>query len=115
MHRDVKPHNVMIDHTKRQLRLIDWGLAEFYHPEQVPPYFSQLFLCAICYYDYFSLLLLSLRMNYPTLLNRLRNKNTIHSSFLFLMHYSSPLCLLKIFDYIKIIIITLVIMSLKKI
>lgn len=32
MHRDVKPHNVMIDHTKRTLRLIDWGLAEFYHP-----------------------------------------------------------------------------------
>ena len=32
MHRDVKPHNVMIDHSKRQLRLIDWGLAEFYHP-----------------------------------------------------------------------------------
>ena len=22
----------MIDHKKRQLRLIDWGLAEFYHP-----------------------------------------------------------------------------------
>jgi len=34
MHRDVKPHNVMIDHAKRKLRLIDWGLAEFYHPEQ---------------------------------------------------------------------------------
>ncbi|KXG37490.1 casein kinase II subunit alpha [Sorghum bicolor] len=33
MHRDVKPHNVMIDHEKRQLRLIDWGLAEFYHPK----------------------------------------------------------------------------------
>jgi casein kinase II subunit alpha len=49
MHRDVKPHNVMIDHETRQvgasvwlrsqissrslkLRLIDWGLAEFYHP-----------------------------------------------------------------------------------
>lgn len=32
MHRDVKPHNVMINHKKRQLRLIDWGLAEFYHP-----------------------------------------------------------------------------------
>mmetsp|Transcript_4140 Transcript_4140/g.10473 ORF Transcript_4140/g.10473 Transcript_4140/m.10473 type:complete len:362 (+) Transcript_4140:130-1215(+) len=32
MHRDVKPHNIMIDHQKRKLRLIDWGLAEFYHP-----------------------------------------------------------------------------------
>jgi casein kinase II subunit alpha len=32
MHRDVKPHNVMIDHENRKLRLIDWGLAEFYHP-----------------------------------------------------------------------------------
>jgi casein kinase II subunit alpha len=47
MHRDVKPQNVMIDHTNRKLRLIDWGvpfsiiislrrlpsgLAEFYHP-----------------------------------------------------------------------------------
>ena len=31
MHRDVKPHNVMIDHQSRKLRLIDWGLAEFYH------------------------------------------------------------------------------------
>jgi len=34
MHRDVKPHNIMIDHEKRELRLIDWGLAEFYHPLQ---------------------------------------------------------------------------------
>lgn len=34
MHRDVKPHNVMIDHDHRKLRLIDWGLAEFYHPGQ---------------------------------------------------------------------------------
>eukprot|EP00013_Stygamoeba_regulata_P023025 CAMPEP_0177647848 /NCGR_PEP_ID=MMETSP0447-20121125/10516_1 /TAXON_ID=0 /ORGANISM="Stygamoeba regulata, Strain BSH-02190019" /LENGTH=349 /DNA_ID=CAMNT_0019150455 /DNA_START=269 /DNA_END=1318 /DNA_ORIENTATION=+ len=34
MHRDVKPHNVMIDHTQRKLRLIDWGLAEFYHQDQ---------------------------------------------------------------------------------
>jgi casein kinase II subunit alpha len=32
MHRDVKPHNVMIDHARKKLRLIDWGLAEFYHP-----------------------------------------------------------------------------------
>uniref|UniRef100_A0ACD5X2E5 Uncharacterized protein n=1 Tax=Avena sativa TaxID=4498 RepID=A0ACD5X2E5_AVESA len=34
MHRDVKPHNVMIDHELRKLRLIDWGLAEFYFPEK---------------------------------------------------------------------------------
>lgn len=32
MHRDVKPHNIMISHEERKLRLIDWGLAEFYHP-----------------------------------------------------------------------------------
>eukprot|EP00929_Paragymnodinium_shiwhaense_P043559 TRINITY_DN22396_c0_g1_i1.p1 TRINITY_DN22396_c0_g1~~TRINITY_DN22396_c0_g1_i1.p1 ORF type:complete len:386 (+),score=85.82 TRINITY_DN22396_c0_g1_i1:142-1158(+) len=34
MHRDLKPHNIMIDHDKRELKLIDWGLAEFYHPLQ---------------------------------------------------------------------------------
>jgi len=34
MHRDVKPHNIMIDHSQRKLKLIDWGLAEFYHPGQ---------------------------------------------------------------------------------
>lgn len=34
MHRDVKPHNVCIDHNQKKLRLIDWGLAEFYHPGQ---------------------------------------------------------------------------------
>ena len=32
IHRDVKPHNVMIDHNQKKLRLIDWGLAEFYLP-----------------------------------------------------------------------------------
>lgn len=34
MHRDVKPQNLVIDHRNRQLRLIDWGLADFYHPGQ---------------------------------------------------------------------------------
>ena len=43
MHRDVKPHNVMIDHENRKLRLIDWGLAEFYHPGQVR-FFAILFV-----------------------------------------------------------------------
>ncbi|EGR28300.1 hypothetical protein IMG5_179200 [Ichthyophthirius multifiliis] len=32
MHRDIKPHNIMIDHEKRLLRIIDWGLAEYYFP-----------------------------------------------------------------------------------
>ena len=31
IHRDVKPQNIMIDPLQRKLRLIDWGLAEFYH------------------------------------------------------------------------------------
>lgn len=34
MHRDVKPHNIMVDLSVRKLRLIDWGLAEFYRPGQ---------------------------------------------------------------------------------
>ena len=37
MHRDVKPGNVLIDHDKRELRLIDWGLADFYHPGKELP------------------------------------------------------------------------------
>ena len=30
IHRDVKPLNILIDHSQRKLRLIDWGLAELY-------------------------------------------------------------------------------------
>lgn len=37
MHRDVKPGNVLIDHTKRELTLIDWGLADFYQPGKEYP------------------------------------------------------------------------------
>lgn len=33
IHKDVKPDNIMIDHPNRKLRLIDWGLADFYFPE----------------------------------------------------------------------------------
>ncbi|OHT05799.1 CMGC family protein kinase [Tritrichomonas foetus] len=33
MHRDVKPQNIMYDPETKKLRLIDWGLAEFYHPK----------------------------------------------------------------------------------
>lgn len=31
MHRDVKPQNIIVDHDNKVLKLIDWGLAEFYH------------------------------------------------------------------------------------
>ena len=34
MHRDVKPLNILYDRKKKKLRLIDWGLAEFYHPKE---------------------------------------------------------------------------------
>ena len=33
MHRDVKPLNIVIDHDNRDLRLIDWGLADYYKPD----------------------------------------------------------------------------------
>ena len=32
MHRDIKPGNITIDLAQKELRVIDWGLAEFYHP-----------------------------------------------------------------------------------
>ncbi|KYQ99975.1 hypothetical protein DLAC_11554 [Tieghemostelium lacteum] len=32
MHRDIKPQNIAIDHVNRKLYLLDWGLAEYYHP-----------------------------------------------------------------------------------
>lgn len=34
MHRDLKPLNIVINHDKKELRLIDWGLADFYKPGQ---------------------------------------------------------------------------------
>jgi casein kinase II subunit alpha len=33
MHRDVKPNNIIIDPLTKKIKLIDWGLAEFYIPE----------------------------------------------------------------------------------
>ena len=34
MHRDVKPLNIVINPETKELRLIDWGLAEYYHANQ---------------------------------------------------------------------------------
>lgn len=33
MHRDIKPHNIVIDHQKKKLKLIDFGLADYYIPK----------------------------------------------------------------------------------
>jgi len=59
MHRDIKPANVLIDHKQRQLKLIDWGLAEFYFPHKEYPvrvatrfYKGPELLCDIRDYDY---------------------------------------------------------------
>jgi len=35
IHRDVKPQNLVIDRKNKRLRLIDWGLADFYHQKQI--------------------------------------------------------------------------------
>ena len=32
MHRDVKPQNILFENETGSVRLIDWGLAEFYTP-----------------------------------------------------------------------------------
>lgn len=34
VHRDVKPQNIIVNPQKNILKLIDWGLAEFYHVGQ---------------------------------------------------------------------------------
>lgn len=33
MHRDVKPLNIIINNDEKDLRLIDWGLADYYKPD----------------------------------------------------------------------------------
>lgn len=34
MHRDIKPSNIAFDPFTKAVKLIDWGLAEFYHPKK---------------------------------------------------------------------------------
>jgi casein kinase II subunit alpha len=34
MHRDIKPQNILIDPSKKILKIADWGLADFYLPNK---------------------------------------------------------------------------------
>ena len=34
MHRDLKPQNVLIDQVKQELKIVDWGLADYYLPNK---------------------------------------------------------------------------------
>lgn len=34
MHRDIKPQNVLIDQIKQELKIVDWGLADYYLPNK---------------------------------------------------------------------------------
>jgi len=34
MHRDVKPMNIIVDKESKTLRLLDWGLSEYYLPDK---------------------------------------------------------------------------------
>ena len=34
IHRDIKPQNVLIDRETQKLRIIDWGLADYYLPKR---------------------------------------------------------------------------------
>ena len=59
MHRDVKPENIVIDHERRILRLIDWGFGALYFPGQsyscgacTLPYRAPELLLGYKYYDY---------------------------------------------------------------
>lgn len=34
LHRDIKPMNLIVDTQTKQIKVIDWGLSEFYHPDK---------------------------------------------------------------------------------
>jgi casein kinase II subunit alpha len=34
MHRDIKPGNLIVDLDERKLKILDWGLGEFYLPNR---------------------------------------------------------------------------------
>ena len=59
MHRDIKPMNIIVDTNTKQLKVIDWGLSEFYHLDKElntrvssRPYKSPELLLGYPFYDF---------------------------------------------------------------
>lgn len=59
MHRDVKPSNIICDTKTLEIKLIDWGLSEYYLPEKPfhtwvssRPFKSPELLVGYEYYDF---------------------------------------------------------------
>lgn len=59
MHRDIKPHNILINPVDKTVKIADWGLAEYYLPEkEYSPKVAALFykapelILGYTFYDY---------------------------------------------------------------
>lgn len=59
MHRDIKPSNIIIDNATKQIKLIDWGLSDFFFPKKAfhtrvssRPFKSPELLVDYKYYDF---------------------------------------------------------------
>jgi len=59
IHRDVKPRNIVVNPNSKELRLIDWGLSEYYLPDKEynvrvasRPYKGPELLVNLTLYDY---------------------------------------------------------------
>ena len=50
MHKDIQPANIMIDHQERVVKIIDWGLSQFYFNSKLSLYIYTILCCTILKY-----------------------------------------------------------------